>query len=353
VLWLIFTTGACNLRCTYCGGSFSPNIVPWRVTYNLEALKKLIEKDENATVIFYGGEPLLNPGFIMKVMDNVKVRRFGIQTNGTLINLLPRDYWERMDVVLLSIDGREEVTDANRGNGVYKRAMKAVSYLRDAGVKRLIARMTVTQLTDIYTDVTHLLNLGFDYVHWQLNVIWTEKWDVLDWAIRSYLPGIRRLVNLFLENARKGTVLGIVPILGILNAHFFTTYEGPPCGAGYKAVAISTDGRVLACPIAVREDWAVLGNVSTGFKLMSIELPDKCQKCEYRRYCGGRCLYAIMEEKNYWGEDGVEAVDYITRETIREVLNIVPEIEQLMQQGIIKREQLIYDPTLDSTEVIP
>ncbi len=87
MLWLLFTTGACNLKCTYCGGSLDPRIVPWRVTYDIGLLKRLIEADDEAVVIFYGGEPLLNPGFIMKVMDNIRAKRFGIQTNGILVNL--------------------------------------------------------------------------------------------------------------------------------------------------------------------------------------------------------------------------------------------------------------------------
>ncbi|GAB6946339.1 radical SAM/SPASM domain-containing protein [Vulcanisaeta sp. JCM 16161] len=353
MLWLLFTTGACNLKCSYCGGSFEPRVVPWRVTYNADKLKRLIEGDADATVIFYGGEPLLNPRFIMWVMDNIRARRFGIQTNGTLVNLLPRDYWKRMDVVLLSIDGRESVTDANRGVGVYRAVVNAFNYLRSIGVRRIIARMTVTELTDIYDDVTHLLNLGFDYVHWQLNVIWTSKWDVRAWADSNYLPGIKRLVNLFLRNAEEGRVLGIVPILGVLNAYLFKPYEGPPCGAGYRAVAVSTDGRILACPIAVREDWSVLGHVDTGFKLMNIQLPEMCMKCEYRPYCGGRCLYAMMEGEKYWGKDGVLAVDYVTRGTIKTILSIAPRIKELINNGVIKTEDITYDPILDSTEVIP
>ncbi|ADY00355.1 Radical SAM domain protein [Vulcanisaeta moutnovskia 768-28] len=353
MLWLLFTTGACNLRCSYCGGSFEPHVVPWRITYENNKLKQLIERDEDATVIFYGGEPLLNPGFIIWTMNNVKARRFGIQTNGTLVSLLPRDYWRRMDVVLLSIDGREKVTDTNRGRGVYRAVFNAFNYLRSIGVKRIIARMTVTELTDIYEDVTHLLNIGFNYVHWQLNVVWTDKWNIKTWADGNYLPGIRKLVDLFLRRAEEGKVFGIVPILGILNAYLFKPYEGPPCGAGYRAVAVSTDGRVLACPIAVREDWSVLGHINTGFKLMNIQLPEMCMKCEYKPYCGGRCLYAIMEGEKYWGRDGVLAVDYVTRETIKAVLSIAPRIKELINNGVIKTEDIAYDPILDSTEVIP
>ncbi len=145
----------------------------------------------------------------------------------------------------------------------------------------------------------------------------------------------------------------MVPILGILNAYLFKPYEGPPCGAGYRAVAVSTDGRVLACPIAVREKWAVLGDINNGFRLMEIKLPEMCMKCEFRPYCGGRCLYALMEGEKYWGKDGVEAVDYVTKETIRIVLAIAPQIKELMNKGIINSNELIYDPILDSTEVIP
>lgn len=64
--------------------------------------------------------------------------------------------------------------------------------------------MTVTELTDIYKDVTQLLSIGFDYVHWQLNVIWTDRWDVKTWADNNYLPGIRKLVDLFLKKAEEG-----------------------------------------------------------------------------------------------------------------------------------------------------
>ena len=355
VLWLVFTTGACNLRCSYCGGSFNPRIVPWRVSYNPVRLKELIEGDPEAVVVFYGGEPLLNPRFIMWMMDNVKASRWGIQTNGTLTELLPASYWRRMDTVLLSIDGRRRVTDAHRGVGVYDRVVRALRRLKAIGVGRVIARMAVTSLTDIYLDVTHLLDLGFNLVHWQLDVIWDGKWDLLGWARSSYLPGIRRLTQLFVGRLREGVVLGIVPILGVLSAYLHKPYTGPPCGAGYRSVAVSTDGRVLACPIAVREDWANLGNVNLGFKVMNIEdhLPEMCRNCEYRRYCGGRCLYAIKEGERYWGVDGVKAVDYVTRETIRIILEAGPEVKELVDRGVVKAGDLYYDPILDSTEVIP
>ncbi len=352
MLWLIYTTGECNLRCSYCGGSFNPSVVPWEVKYSLEDLKKLVESDSDATVIFYGGEPLLNAEFMMKVMDGVRAKRFGVQTNGTVIDALPASYWKRMSVVLLSIDGRESVTDSFRGKGVYKRVVSALRALKEAGVGKIIARMTVTSKTDIYEDVSHLFSLGFDYVHWQINAVWSKIWNIRRWGETSYIPGIIELKEAFLREAERGRVLGIVPFLGILSAHYFKPYEGPPCGSGYRAVSVSTDGRILACPIAVYERWAELGSVKSGFKLMKIELPDACKSCEYLRYCGGRCLYSIKEGEKLWGKSFWD-LDYITRETIKAVLSMVPELDELIEEKILDRSSFYYDPVLDSTEVIP
>ncbi len=351
MLWLVFTTGACNLRCDYCGGSFPNSVVPWRPRYGLEDLRRLIESDPDATVIFYGGEPLINARYIMRFMDSVRARRYGVQTNGLLHRLLPDEYWRRMDVALLSIDGREEVTDRHRGRGVYSKVLEAARRLRSLGVET-IARMTVTQDSNIYEDVTHLLGLGlFDKIHWQLNVVWTKRWNLESWAERSYLPGLRRLMDLFMKSLREGIVLRIIPILGVISAAIFRPFEGVPCGAGYRSVAVSTDGRVLACPIAVRERWAVLGSVDKGFRLMGPRLAPECLRCPYRPYCGGRCLYAIMERD--WGDEGFAAVDKVTRAYLDVVLSAVPEVKELIAKGVVRPEDLYYDPTKDSTEVIP
>lgn len=351
MLWLVFTTGYCNLKCDYCGGSFPSRVVPYSVKYDINKLKSMIERDPDPTVIFYGGEPLANPRFIMKFMDSVSANRFGVQTNGTLYRLLPDQYWKRMNVALLSIDGREEVTDKHRGRGTYRRVLEAARHLRELGVET-IARMAVTRDADIYEEVTHLLSLGlFDKVHWQLDVIWTERWNFEEWAYSSYLPGVKRLVDLFMRELRRGRVLKIVPIIGVLSAYFFEGYQGSPCGAGYRSVAVSTDGRVLACPIAVYERWAELGSVDRGFKLMGPYLAKECASCPYRRYCGGRCLYAMIERD--WGDEGFATVDAVTRKYLDIVLSVVPEVKELADKGIINLEWLRYDPTKDSTEVIP
>ncbi|NON63016.1 TIGR04084 family radical SAM/SPASM domain-containing protein, partial [Acidianus sp. RZ1] len=333
MLWLVFTTGKCNLICDYCGGSFPKDIVPWNATYNIPKIKSLVENDKDSTVIFYGGEPLANPRFISEFMDRVKANRYGIQTNGTLTKMLGEKYWRKMNVALFSIDGRKEITDKHRGRNIYDTVIKNASYVKSFGVE-LIARMTVTMDTDIYSDVMHLINLGiFDKIHWQLNVIWTDKWDIKKWANESYLPGIRKLTEFFISKLFDGKIIKIIPILGVINAHYFGPYKGSPCGAGYKSVSITTDGRVLSCPIAVREEWAVLGDINRGFKLMEEPLPEQCRTCDLKRYCGGRCFYASKEK--YWGEEGFWEVDEINKQYLKIILSQIPEVDKAIRSGSI------------------
>ncbi|RDD52888.1 MAG: TIGR04084 family radical SAM/SPASM domain-containing protein [Candidatus Korarchaeota archaeon NZ13-K] len=352
---MITTTGKCNMRCGYCGGSFDPKLVPFREMYSVDDLVEFIV-ERNSDVAFYGGEPLLNPKLIMRVMDSLKARRwegrFVIQTNGTLITNLPKSYWLSFDSVLLSVDGRPHVNDRQRGRGNYEAVVKAARALRDMGFSGdLIARMTVWEGTDIYEDALHLLRLGlFDHVHWQLNVIWSERWGFEEWARRSYLPGIRRLSSLWIEEMRRGRILGLAPFLGIMRASLFGDLPSPPCGAGSESLTVLPDGRIVACPIAVDSSWAHVGSIQDG-SLREVRLGEPCTSCDYFAHCRGRCLYSYMER--LWGEDGFRAVCEVTRETIRIVTELESEIKELIREGTVCAEELRYPRYNNTIEVIP
>jgi len=351
-LIIVSTTGACNLRCLYCGGSFPPKYVPWELRYDIDYLIKFL-RETGSDVAFYGGEPLLNPQVIVKVMDELDDgRRFIIQTNGTLPESLPPEYWLKFDAVLLSIDGRREVNDYYRGQGNYERVLKTAYMLRDIGYSGdLIARMTLWDKSDVYEDVTHLLNLKvFDHVHWQLNVIWTEPWDFSAWANTSYIPGLRRLADMWVSNMSSGEVLGIVPFLGVMKVALFGEWRSPPCGSGTETFTVLPDGRIVACPIAVENEWAVVGHITRG-SIRRVEIGKPCTSCPYFKYCGGRCLYAYKER--LWGEKGFLEVCRVTKEMIDILLSKISHIKRLIREGVISASDFYYPPFDNTTEIIP
>lgn len=358
MLYIVFTTGKCNLKCEYCGGSFPSSVVPWNVKYDIEELKRFLDSDPDPIICFYGGEPLLNVKFIRKVMDKISECKFVIQTNGTLIKQLDPQYWIRFEAILLSIDGRMSITDYYRGNGIYNKVLAAARWLRSIGFRGdLIARMTVTEMSDIYVDVTHLLKLKlFDHVHWQLDVIWSDRWRDFDgWCKCSYLPGLKDLINLWITMAESGKILGIVPFLGLLSVMLKgEVMKRPPCGAGITSISVLTDGTILACPIAIDTCWAKLGNIRDDSRLNVIGraiIGEPCLSCSYLNYCGGRCLYAHKER--LWGETGFRKVCKLTINLIEGLKRIKGKVIELLKSGAIPQTELFYPSFNNTTEIIP
>ncbi len=355
MLYILMTTGRCNLNCIYCGGSFPERLVPWRVEYDISVLDTLIEGDENPVIAFYGGEPLLNTDFIVEVMSRYDAK-FVIQTNGIVYKRLQDEYWRRFDAVLLSIDGREEVTDYYRGRGVYKRVLEAAAQIRRAGFTGdLIARMTVSTVSDVYLDVLHLLSLRvFDHIHWQLDVVWSDRWrNFDDWSESLYIPGVSKLVRFWVEGLRNGIIYGIAPFQGIVKGMMKGGLQAPPCGAGTDSFTVTTDGRIIACPIAVDSKWAYLADLPAkpDDLLEKVGIGEPCTSCEYFKYCGGRCLYAHIER--LWGDRGFRSVCKTVKSTIDSLRTHLDTIAQVIEEGIINKDFLLYPKYNNTVEIIP
>lgn len=342
------------MKCKYCGGSFRKDRMPWEIKYKFNDLKNLIIKDKESYICFYGGEPLLNLSFIKRVLKEVPAKKFILQTNGLLIRKVDVELLNNFDAILLSIDGVKEVTDIHRGEGVYDQVLENARWLKKIGFRGdLVARMTLTEEGDVYRDVLHLLSLKiFDHVHWQLNVVWSERWkDFKGWVENNYLPNLSRLLNFWLENIENKRVYGIAPFKGILKR---SIYGGsvPPCGSGTESVAITTDGRVLACPIAVDGKWALLAEDLKNFRgLNNVFIREPCTSCNVLKECGGRCLYAYMEK--LWGEDGFHEICEITMWLVKKIREIRPKLFKMVESSSIDLNDLIYPAYNNSVEIVP
>lgn len=341
MLYILITTPICNLICKYCGGSLHG--MPEKITYSLADLKDFISRDNEAVIAFYGGEPLLNADFIIKVITSIPAKHFVINTNGYYIESI-KPVLDRFNSILLSIDGREQVTDYYRQQGCYQKVMNALDFLHANNFSgEIIARMSVSIKSDIYKEVTHLLNF-FPFIHWQLDMIWSPLWELEEfssWADEQYLPGIKRLIAYWIDHMHQGRILGIVPFLGIMS-RMLHGGNGLPCQSGSESVTITTDGTILACPIAPDYSWNKLGNLQNGFKKIFVDSP--CTTCDVYSYCGGRCLFAHYER--LWGQEGFEKMCYITR-------FLIHELEKHKKYCINFKDKIIYPPFNNTTEIIP
>ena len=358
VLWFIVTTWLCNLNCRYCGNEPNPYNEPTWISYNLEKLKRFLSHDKDPIIAFYGGEPLIASDVIRWIMDNIPAKHYVLQTNGLLLRKLPPEYIRRIDTILVSIDGRPEITDYYRGRGVYEAVISNVKYLHQIGYSGdIIARMTISGKSDIYEDVMHLIDLGlFDHIHWQLDVFFDappHRYDDFPSWLHKYVRGVDRLLDFWFKKLATGQILGLVPFQGILKILVTGETPHPPCGSGQTAFAISTSGKIFACPISPSDDFLV-GNIEES---KPYELPGRitvgapCTDCEFFTTCGGRCLYA--NRTMLWGEKLFFEVCKATKHLIRRIEELIPKIKKLVSEGIISWDDLLYPSYNNTTEIIP
>lgn len=359
MLYTVFLTARCNLKCTYCGGSIEESVMPPEITYDIDELVEFISTDPSPSIAFYGGEPLLRAELMTEIMDRVEVEHFILQTNGILLDRMDVEYLRKFSTILVSIDGRKDVTDHYRGR-VYNWVVRNVRWVREVGYEgELIARMVATEKTDIFADVLHLFSIPeFSHVHWQIDAVWSPDslWNDFAGWVEEYNSGISRLSSYFLFRLKDGEILGIVPFLGVLKAIIFQENMRPPCGSGVDSFAITTDGRIVACPVCADMPWNQCGHIATTDyrelrEMEGIKILEPCKSCEYSFACGGRCLF--FNRERLWGDDGFRLVCSTARHLIDEMMRIAPEVIGLSEQGVIEIEGIYYPDYNNTTEIIP
>ncbi len=127
-------TSSCNLKCPYCSY--------WR-----QHQKKEIETEKIFSIIdemyqinvrrirFTGGEPLLRTD-LPYIIEYCKKRgiHVSIGTNGTLLKRKFNDI-KLVDMITISLDGPQEVHDAIRGKGTYKKVMEGIELCKKYNIK--------------------------------------------------------------------------------------------------------------------------------------------------------------------------------------------------------------------------
>lgn len=324
-------------------------------------LAAFLEKDDDVQLMLYGGEPTLRVPLIIELMDRFPDARFMLQTNALLLDKIPESYVKRFHSILVSIDGTEETTDGYRSKGVYKKVINNVNWLHRIGYEgNVVARMAVSEQTDIYRDVRHLIDFkshSFDNVHWQLNVIWDaeDNWQDFDrWVNEIYNPGITRLVDEWVGKMRVGIVEGIVPFMSLMYSLVTGETSHLRCGSGLDTFAIHVDGKIGVCPISPDWEFSIVGNIwdSNPYDLKdSMSVVEPCPSCEDYRLCGGRCLFA--NRQRLWGDEGFEKVCAVTRHLFDALRKHVKNVRRLVEKGIISIHSLNYPEYNNGCEIVP
>jgi len=308
-------TERCNLNCKHCyfDERFLKNELSLNQVLNIfddyfKLLKKWRISRERAMISITGGEPLVRadfPKLLKKCYQNRKKTRYGILTNGILLN--DRKIAElkkfKIDYVQVSLEGMEKRNDEIRGKETFKKVVKAVKLLTKNGINTAVS-VTVTRQN--LKDIPLLIKLSKEL---KVNALGLRRFIPIGRGekMRELMLSPQETKDLYLyilETKQKLKDLKSKLILTIGCEDGILAQEGyrvNGCVAGYSSLTILPNGDVYPCrrlPIYVgnvlKQSLEDIFYKSTKLK----ELRDyrkmdiRCQHCSYFGKCmgGAKCV---------------------------------------------------------------
>lgn len=270
-------------------------------------------RSDPVTITFHGGEPLLaGPSFYREALpilsDGLAQNRpsFALQTN--LWRLTPElaDILAEYTIPIgSSIDGPEEITDAQRGDGYFQKTMEGYRIAKEHGLDvRFICTFTSRSAEEREKIVQFFLDQGFTLkLHPALPSLRNHNPD--EWALAPEKFGdlLVYLLDFSLEHINRMDIMNINDLVRCVFTRRGNVCTFADCMG--NTYAIGPDGSIYPCYRFVGMSEYVMGNVadkpsqedldnSPAGRLMNEfkkYVDSNCSDCAHIRYCRGGCPY--------------------------------------------------------------
>jgi len=317
-------TDRCNLNCSYCyipaglrksGAHMSPQRLLTALGILKNYFKSTLPQKQRPQIIFHGAEPMLNKQAVFAAIDRYKKDfRFGIQTNGTLLDGDALEFLTSRGVSIgLSLDGHvHRVADRLRrdwnGEGVSRKTIEVIGRLKGYHNYSVICTVTKKNMSSQAEIVEFFHSMEVPIC--MLNPVRStlpgghRQKPSDEEAAKYYLKALDRVYELYRKTGRKLVVINFANILISILAPTARRLmcDISPCGAGRCFFAISSKGDIFPCSefIGIKEFKG--GNIfrdnihavlkTTPFKSVTerrIEDIAPCSSCAIRHFCGSPC----------------------------------------------------------------
>jgi AdoMet-dependent heme synthase len=252
-------TNRCNLQCAYCYGSYSRRT---DADFSNQELLELIEELAimgTRLIHLGGGEPLMRAD-IADIIDKIKSKNMlcFMNTNGLLIPDRIKEI-RSLDALTISLDGDEHANDSSRGQGSFKKIIKAIDIARAEGLRlstnTVINRNNLNSLDTIISlakakDFTAEFNLPYEQA--SKNKI-SDISNLSDNEVEAVL---RKLIALekngaplsFSVTSREYALSWPLPYSQkIIYDNYPTAFRIIKCYMGHFMCLIDSDGLVYPC----------------------------------------------------------------------------------------------------------
>ena len=336
-------TDVCNLNCTYCQieRNYKKNnqvhMSEDIATRSLKLFAKHAPKNTQKTIIFTGGEPMLNITVIERLFviakDLLDSYRFILFTNGTMITeRIAKLLKENNVLVLISLDGNEELHDASRkdffGKGSFREALNGYYICKkcecNVGISGVIGSHNITELDskviDFFINIG-LDSLGLNFTHYLLNEDNTKILHMADYS-NAIISAYKKLRDhgIYLENINR-----------VIEPFVKQKINAKECAGLGRGITVLPDGTVGPCktllvadvigaPIDEIEKLEKLEDSSEFLKWRnrSTYTLECCKECVGISLCGSGCAY-----DSYVVNGNIDGVDKRTCIFIEKILGFL------------------------------
>jgi radical SAM protein with 4Fe4S-binding SPASM domain len=326
-------TDRCNLRCDHCyQNDYSQSSE--LALEELEALGRKINYTlaswgKDGRVAVTGGEPFIRKDlfdFLSFLEEQPHIKKIGILSNGTLIKDVQfLKKLSKLHYVQLSLEGRREVNDGIRGNGVFDKVIETTGLLKKSDIP---VRWMITLHKKNAAEVSDIIDLALAN---NVDTLTFERFIPMGSgrSFAGYVLSPTELEKTFAyivkrsdEELSKGSPLAILKLrtLWVLcdpqraeNGGIPLEREvGASCSVGMDSLCILPDATVLPCrrlpiPIGNLKEDSLFKIWYTSKVLWDIRnkrnLKGKCNNCEFIPRCGGCRATAYAVTGDYLAED--------------------------------------------------
>jgi uncharacterized protein len=318
-------TDRCNLNCSYCyipeqtrrrGSHMAPADLVKALRILRRYFRDRLPSGMKPQVVFHGAEPMLNREAVFAgVREFQDDFRFGVQTNGTLLDDAALDFLTSRGVAIgLSLDAATEgVASRTRttwaGQSVFASVLASLEKLRGYPNASVICTVTRHNLRHLTRLVEFFHQAGVSTC--MLNPVRCTRPGARaikpsDHALSThYLAALDRAGALYRETGRKLVVAnfanGLIGILAPQARRLMCDIS--PCGGGRCFFAVSAQGDLFPCSEFIGLPKFKGGNLfqaggietalsSPAFRRVTgrrIEQIEPCGRCAVRHFCGAPC----------------------------------------------------------------
>lgn len=323
----LLVTHRCNMACRYCYGAHGQegwNEKPYLYgadsgSMSLATAMKGVDylfgasgPRKELSVIFFGGEPLLEIGLIERLAPYIRKKEkemgkkadLSLSTNGLLLTPGVVDFLVRNRIgCQVSIDGPSSIHDRTRvltnGKGSYESILPGVKRLISRRPGKVPARVTsVRGLIDLQAVINHLFDLGFGSVHVEPAIGSSGDMGVTQDDVEEIKEQNEALALFLVDSVRNNRFFNYSNLVKhIRQTRVVKERLAHYCGAGRTYFALAQDGSLYPCHRFVGMDSYKMGHIDSGVDLalqktiLSLTVDDRpgCRECWARYLCGGGC----------------------------------------------------------------